>query len=124
MNPTDKQTLANAGIDVDGALERFMGNEALLVRFLGKFPDDPNFFALEAAIAAGNCDAAFTAAHTLKGVCGNLSMTALFDTVSRQTERLRGGDLAAAAGMMEALRSQYQAVCSAIGTAPVLSCGR
>ena len=117
MNPTDKQTLASAGIDVDGALDRFMGNEALLVRFLGKFPGDPNFFALETAIAAGNCDAAFTAAHTLKGVCGNLSMTALFDTVSRQTERLRDGDLAAAAGMMEALRSQYQAVCSAIEAA-------
>lgn len=117
MNPTDKQTLLDAGIDVDGALERFMGSEALLVRFLGKFPDDPNFSALEAAIAAGDCDAAFTAAHTLKGVCGNLSMTALFDTVSRQTELLRSGDLAAAAGMMDTLRSQYQTVCSAIGAA-------
>lgn len=117
MNPTDKQTLTAAGIDVDGALERFMGSEALLVRFLGKFPDDPNFPALEAAITAGDCEAAFTAAHTLKGVCGNLSMTALFDTVSRQTELLRSGDLAAAAGMMDSLRSQYRAVCSAIGAA-------
>lgn len=117
MNPTDKQTLVHAGIDVDGALERFMGAEALLVRFLRKFPDDPNFPALEAAIAAGDCEAAFTAAHTLKGVCGNLSMTPLFDTVSRQTELLRAGDLAAAAAMMPALTTQYQSVCHAIQTA-------
>ena len=117
MNPTDKQMLADAGIDVDGALERFMGSEALLVRFLGKFPADPNFSALEAALAAGDCDGAFTAAHTLKGVCGNLSMTALFDEVSHQTELLRAGDLAGAAAMMPALTARYQAVCRAIQAA-------
>lgn len=117
MNPTDKQVLVDAGIDVDGALERFMGSETLLVRFLGKFPADPNFSALETAVAAGDCDAAFTAAHTLKGVCGNLSMTSLFELVSRQTELLRSGDLAGAAAMMPALTTQYQLVCRAIEAA-------
>lgn len=117
MNPIDKQVLVDAGIDVDGALERFMGSEALLVRFLRKFPADPNFSALETALAAGDCDGAFTAAHTLKGVCGNLSITALFEAVSRQTEQLRAGDLAAAAAMMPALTAQYQDVCRAIQAA-------
>ena len=34
MDALKKERLAAAGIDVDGALERFMGNDALLERFL------------------------------------------------------------------------------------------
>ena len=42
-----KDILKAAGVDYDGALSRFMGNEALLMRFLNKFLDDPNFLNLD-----------------------------------------------------------------------------
>ena len=50
MDTSVREKLESAGIDVAGALERFMGNDALLERFLKKFPDDPNYGKLRAAI--------------------------------------------------------------------------
>ena len=78
MDAVKKERLTAAGIDVDDALGRFMGNEALLERFLTKFLADGNYAALSAAVAAGDSAGALTASHTLKGVCGNLSMSELF----------------------------------------------
>ena len=57
---------------------------------------------------------AYTAAHTLKGVAGNLAMTALFRQVSAITEDLRAEDLTAARSKMEELEAQYCQVVSAL----------
>ena len=46
MDEKRKARLQAGGIDVDSALARMMGSEALLERFLGKFPDDLNYPAL------------------------------------------------------------------------------
>lgn len=43
MDARNKERLMAAGIDVNGALERFMGNEALLEQMLNKFKDDTHF---------------------------------------------------------------------------------
>ena len=58
----------------------------------------------------------FTAAElmTLKGICGNLSMTALLQLFTRQVEALRGGDLASARAMMAQITPAYEAVAAAI----------
>ena len=40
MTDLQKSQLIAAGIDIDDALPRFMGNEALLERFLKKFLQD------------------------------------------------------------------------------------
>ena len=75
MEQAKKEMLAAAGIDAEDALERFMGSEALLTRFLGRFLEDASMDALRGAVAAGDWDKALTASHTLKGMCGNLCMT-------------------------------------------------
>ena len=49
-------------------------------------------------MATGDKDAALAASHTLKGVCGNLSMTALFDLLTRQVAAFRAGDWEGAGG--------------------------
>ena len=99
---------------VDEALERFMQNEALLMRFLGRLPADPTFGQLCAAMEAGDAQAAFTAAHTLKGLAGNLSLHRLHQAVSRQVELLRSGDAAAAAELMPEIRAAWQAAADAV----------
>ncbi|MFQ9704071.1 MAG: hypothetical protein ACLR0U_22080 [Enterocloster clostridioformis] len=43
MDEVRKERLMVAGIDVNGTLERFMGNEALLEQMLNKFKDDTHF---------------------------------------------------------------------------------
>ena len=52
MDDQIRAGLAAAGVDVDEALERFMGSEAMLERFLKKFPADRGFAALTAALTA------------------------------------------------------------------------
>lgn len=114
MDAARRQRLMDAGLDLNGALDRFMNNEALLERFLAKFPADPNHDRLTAAIAAGDKEGALTAAHTLKGVCGNLSMTALFELLTRQVAAFRADDWEGAVAMMPELDRMYNGLCAAI----------
>lgn len=89
----------------------------LIERFVGKFLDDKSFDTLCQQMEAGDRALAFQAAHTLKGVCGNLSFTRLFDSASRLTEVLRSETdeiPAAAAGLMEEVRRDYQSTLDAI----------
>lgn len=115
MRAERKARLESAGVDVEQALERMMGSDALLERLLRKFLEDGNFTALTAALEAGDLPAAVNASHTLKGVCGNLSMTGLYLLFTRQVEALRAGELAQARALMEEIASGYQAVTAAIG---------
>lgn len=61
----------------------------LIEKFIGKFLDDKSFETLCREMEAGNREEAFRAAHTLKGVCANLSFTRLLESVSLLTEELR-----------------------------------
>ena len=114
MTPERREQLEAAGIDVASALERMMGSEALLERLLGKFLDDPQYPALRAALEAGDAAQAVSAAHTLKGVCGNLSMTDLYGLFTRQVDTLRAGDLSLARSMMAEIAPAYERVIGAI----------
>ena len=115
MTDENKRRLMEAGIDVDDALVRLMQNEGLFLRFLRAFLQDGNFARLQEALAKGDVSSAFAAAHTLKGVAGNLSLRDLFARVSEVVECLRSGDLGAAAEKMPAVEAAYRAVVVAIG---------
>lgn len=110
MTPERRKQLEAAGIDIESALERMMGSVALLERLLGKFLDDPQYPALRAALEAGDMERAVSAAHTLKGVCGNLSMTGLYGLFTRQVDALRAGDLPLAQGIMAEIAPVYEQV--------------
>ena len=114
MTPERRDQLEAAGIDIESALERMMGSEALLERMMGKFLDDPQYPALRAALEAGDVERAVSAAHTLKGVCGNLSMTGLYGLFTRQVDALRAGDLPLARGIMAEIAPAYERVMAAI----------
>ena len=114
MTSERRNQLQAAGIDVESALERVMGNEALVERLLGKFPDAPQYSALCTALERGDPEQAAIAAHTLKGVCGNLSMTALFPLFTTLVETLRAGRLDEARGMMAQIAPSYEAAAAAI----------
>ena len=81
--------LKQFGANTDEALTRCMGNEEFYFKLIGKALEDKNFTALEEAIAAHNLDAAFEAAHSLKGVMGNLALTPIYEPVYEITELLR-----------------------------------
>ncbi len=110
----DIQKLKDAGIDVDEALERFMGNQALMEKFLKKFPADTNYTKLEEAILQENKEEALVAAHTLKGVCGNLSMQKMFELMTEQVGLFRAGEWQQATDMMPEVRAAYHNIIDAI----------
>lgn len=114
MTDIQRKQLQEAGVSVEDALRRLMNNEMLLFRLLSRFSQDNNFIALQQALNDGRTEDAFTAAHTLKGVAGNLSLQPLFVLCSELVENLRAGDLARARQNFPALEEQYHITLSAL----------
>ena len=83
------EQLKEFGADTEEGLARCYNNEALYLKLIGMLPAEKNFDNLSAALADGDLDAAFEAAHGLKGVLGNLSLTPMYDVCSKMTELLR-----------------------------------
>ena len=110
----DSRILMDAGIDAESALNRMMGSEALLERLFRRFLEDGNFSALSAAIEAGDREGALTASHTLKGMCGNLSMDRLYSLFSGQVDLMRAGDWEEAVNLMPRVREAYDEAVSAV----------
>lgn len=77
------------GGDYRFTMGRFMNNEALYLKFLDMLFEDENLGKLGTALEQQDYEAAFTAAHTLKGVSGNMGLTPLFDAVCVLVESIR-----------------------------------
>ena len=114
METAQKSELLAAGIDVDEAMGRFLGNETLFLKFLVRVPQDENYGKLQAAVEAVDWQTAVNAAHTLKGVCGNLSITPLYQLFTRQVDTFRAGDPQGAAAMMGEIAEQFDLAARAI----------
>lgn len=65
------------GCNLQAALGRLNGMEALYGRLLKKFIDDPTFQELKEAVKAEDLKAIETKAHTLKGTAANLGLDSL-----------------------------------------------
>lgn len=87
------EELKNWGCDVDGAMERFMGDEELYMSCLKTVVNDKSYEALHDGLLEGDLQGAFDNAHTLKGVLANMGLTPMFDIVVRIVEPLRAGNM-------------------------------
>lgn len=101
------------GGDYIDVFERLHG-ERLVKKFVLKFLDDRNFDLLCTSMAEKNYEEAFRAAHTIKGMCQNLSFTTLLDSSSRLCDALRHGWTPEADGYFENVKTDYQRVAKAI----------
>lgn len=77
------------GADYNSTMARFMGKEAMYLKFLDMLFKDDNLEKLGTALEQQDYEAAFSAAHTLKGVVGNMGLTPLFNAVCAIVESLR-----------------------------------
>lgn len=91
-----KETLLAYGMDLQGTLARFVGNEALMLSFLDELSEDENIAAMKAARERGDADAFSAAVHALKGLSGNLGLTPLYEKCTELMAALRAGDTASA----------------------------
>lgn len=78
-----------AYVDIDTALGRIRGNKKLYAKMLGMFLQSPEFDALEAALQANDYEKCGEAAHAIKGITGNLSLMALFETSTELMNQFR-----------------------------------
>ena len=77
---------------IGGNYEDVLGrlrSEALIQRFTLKFLEDPSYLQLKQALENKNYEDAFRSAHTLKGICQNLSFDRLYEVSHELTELLR-----------------------------------
>ena len=86
---TIQESYARMGGNYDDVMSRLRADDRVK-RFLLKVADDKSFATLCDMLAAHNMEEAFRAAHTLKGVSSNLSLTRLYDAAHEITEALRG----------------------------------
>ena len=100
------EQLAGRGNDMAGALARFLDDEALYGDCFRMFLEDPGFRQLEDALARRDTSAAFDAAHTLKGVAGNLGLTALYTALSALVQALRQGRMTGTSGLLQAVQAE------------------
>ena len=86
--------LKSFGANTEEGMARCLNREDFYLRLVKTVPGEPNFEKLEKAIADGDLDAGFEAAHSLKGVLSNLSLTPISEPVGKMTELLRAREQA------------------------------
>lgn len=112
---TVKECYEAMGGDYDSVISRLRKDERVQ-KFLKKVLDDPSFPLLERSLKERNMEEAFRAAHTMKGICQNLSLDSLYGSSDRMCERLRGAteyesDMEA---LFEQVRQDYDRVAECI----------
>jgi HPt (histidine-containing phosphotransfer) domain-containing protein len=104
------EKLEEYGADVKTGLDRCMNSEDFYFRMIGMLLKEDCFNRLEEAIAQNDLDAAFEAAHALKGVSGNLSLTPLYKDAEEITELLRSRTEMDYTDLLERIRNQKEAI--------------
>ena len=97
----NQELLVQNGFDVEGAMKRFMNNEALYLKCLKKMLNDNNIKELRTAYDNGDSENAFKAAHSIKGFVSNLGIETLHQQIHPMVEMLREGGLPAAGELAE-----------------------
>ena len=90
MDENFRKQLEENGADVEGTLKRFMGNEALYMKFIMKFLDDKNFEGINSNLEKNDFEGAYVSAHTLKGVTANLGLNPVYGVATQISDMLKG----------------------------------
>ena len=80
-------------VNEEDGIKRVMNNTKLYVRLLTKFKDNTNLDDLTASANAQEWDKAKAAAHTLKGIAANLSLTDLYERSLDVETQIKGQSL-------------------------------
>ena len=102
------------GANTEEGLTRCMGKEDFYFKLIQMGLADPNYGRLEQTLGEKDLEGAFEAAHALKGVAGNLSLTPLYEAISEITERLRAredADYPALLKEVQIQRDAFAALC-------------
>lgn len=114
MEADKKTRLAQAGVNLDSAMQRFMGNEKMVEKYLDRFLNEKSYQELMTALGSDDKEGAARAAHTLKSVCGTLGFEKMQAQVIAQESAIRNGQWEEAVKMIPEIEEEYKHICSAI----------
>ena len=110
---TLQECYAAMGGNYEDAIGR-LRSERLVQKFVLKFLADGSYDLLCRSLEEKNYAEAFRAAHTIKGVCQNLSISKLQDSSSRLCESLRNGYTPESDALAQETAADYQQTVAAI----------
>lgn len=96
-----KEVLKNYGNDVDGTLNRFLGNENLYKKFIRIFFERENPEKMREQYRNKKYDELLMAAHMYKGITGNLGLTKLFEMFGGIVDKTRREEYGTIGEMVE-----------------------
>lgn len=112
-------TLQECYAAMGGGYDEVIGrlrSERLVQKFVLKFLADGSYQLLCSSMESKDYPEAFRAAHTIKGMCQNLSFTVLGQSSSALAEALRNGYTPEADPLLEQVKADYAAAAQAIQT--------
>ena len=102
--------LRRFGANTEEGLGRCLNDEGFYLDLVNMELEDKGFEKLAASLERGDWQAAFAAAHALKGSLGNLALTPIYEPTAALTEKLRGGREADYAALLAEILSQRDAL--------------
>ncbi|MDR1618955.1 MAG: Hpt domain-containing protein [Treponema sp.] len=93
-------------INYEEGVKRVLNNNRLFVKLLAKFKAETNLDDLGAALAAGDMEKAQAAAHTVKGVAANLSLTELYKQALEIETQIKARSVKE--GALETVKNVYE----------------
>ena len=103
--------------DYQTVYNRLNKNERIVKKFVLKFLEDPSYELLEKSLKEKDYKEAFRAAHTIKGICQNLSFTRLYTSINLLAEALRSEtavDPESLPELVQAVEKDYQVTVDAV----------
>ena len=107
-------SLAELGVDTDGTISRFVGNEDIYAKFLTGYIAEERMPDIYKALAEKNTDELIMKTHKLKGVSGNLGMTEIYDLAEEAISLLRSGTYDGVEELLKRTEAVYIKICDAI----------
>ena len=95
------------GAETADALDRFMDDRDMYLKYVRSFPEEPTMVRLTAAVDAADYAEAEKAVHALKGIVNNLGFLPLADAAIDMLEELRDSNVDAALDAYQDVQKQY-----------------
>lgn len=102
-------------VDFERTMARMCNNEQLYKKLLRKMLSDKNFITLKQAVEENDYSTIEIAAHTLKGVAGNLGLNKLQDSCNVMITSVRSKEYDKVPQLQDEIEKIYNEVCEVIG---------
>lgn len=103
------------GVDYDAFLQRMMGKEVLVEKYLRIFVADSTYAELEQAMVAQDFETVGFKAHTLKGIALNLNFEKLGNLCMSIMNSVHSGDTLGLEPQFEQVKAEYACIIKELG---------